>query len=62
MRFPTEIVSGSEAEALAKTEEFVAAMVKSDFSTWTIFRPTAVRLDLDRSGTVTRAELVLVEP
>lgn len=57
LRFPAEIVAGSDEEALPRLREFVEAMRASDFSDYTLFHPTYVRLDLDASDTVVEAEL-----
>ena len=57
MQFPEEIISGSETDALAKTRDFVAKMATGDYTDWTLFRPTYVRLDFDTPDTVGKAEL-----
>ena len=57
LRFPTEIVTGSDEEAIPKLREFVSRVSSGDFSEWTMFRPTYVRLDLDNSDRVVKAEL-----
>jgi hypothetical protein len=57
LAFPDEIVRGEQSVALAKLREFVAAMQRGDFSQWTIFRPTYVRLDVDADDRVQAAEL-----
>lgn len=57
LTFPREIVSGSESVALSHLRQFVQWIAQSDFSRWTLFHPTYVRLDLDHSGTVVRADL-----
>jgi UDP-2,3-diacylglucosamine pyrophosphatase LpxH len=57
LRFPKEIVTGSNQEALGKLREFVAQISAGDFSAWTMFRPTYVRLDLDEADRVVRADL-----
>lgn len=56
-RFPKEVVSGTEAEALARLREFVGLMEKGDFTSWALFRPTFVRLELDQSDRVIESEL-----
>ncbi len=57
MEFPKEIVSGTDAEALPKVREFVAHISKSDFTPWTLFRPTYVRVDIGPDGSAAAAEL-----
>jgi UDP-2,3-diacylglucosamine pyrophosphatase LpxH len=56
LRFPVEIVK-SEAEALPALNAFVKQMRNGDFSGWTLFDPTYVRLDVDDDGKVAGAEL-----
>ncbi len=57
LQFPREILSGTRDEALAKLQEFTQLMIKGDFSEWTIFQPTYVRLDVGGDGAVANAEL-----
>ncbi len=57
LRFPVEILDGTREEALAAVREFVEAMKRSDFSAYTTFQPTYVRLDVGENGTVVEAEL-----
>ena len=58
LQFPAEIMSGTREESLAKLQQFAQLMVSGDFSAWTTFRPTYVRLDVAENGTVANAELV----
>ena len=55
--FPAEIVDLPEAEARAALRDFVARIEKGDFTEWTLFHPTYVRLDIDDSGVTRNAEL-----
>ncbi len=57
MEFPREIVTGTDAEAMPKVREFVEHIQKSDFTPWTLFRPTYVRLDIGPDGSAAAAEL-----
>jgi UDP-2,3-diacylglucosamine pyrophosphatase LpxH len=57
LRFPIEILTLPEAQALSQLYPFVKAIEVGDFSQWTTFYPTYVRLELDESNTVARAEL-----
>jgi len=57
MQFPIEILSGTDAQALAKVGVFVNMLREGDFSSWTLFRPSYVRLDLDASQTIVQADL-----
>jgi UDP-2,3-diacylglucosamine pyrophosphatase LpxH len=56
LRFPVEILK-SRAEAPQQLQTFVDQMKAGDFSKWTIFNPTYVRLDLDDADKVVKAEL-----
>lgn len=62
LRFPTEIFSGDETEWKPKLLEFAENMKKGDFSRWTLFRPTYVRLDVGVSGNVETAQLCDYKP
>lgn len=55
--FPKEIVELPEADALTHLHDFVARIGKGDFSEWTLFHPTYVRLDIDDAGVTGNAEL-----
>jgi hypothetical protein len=57
LQFPTEVVKGTKEEALIKLQRFAQLMVSGDFSEWTTFRPTYVRLDVGEDGTVANPEL-----
>jgi UDP-2,3-diacylglucosamine pyrophosphatase LpxH len=57
LRFPDDLIQGDKTTALAKLDDFVEAMKVSDFSAYTLFRPTYVRLDIDASGVVVEADL-----
>lgn len=56
LRFPTEILK-SRAEAPRELQTFVEQMKAGDFSRWTIFNPTYVRLDIDDTNKVAKVEL-----
>ena len=58
LQFPVEVLSGTREESLAKLQQFAQLMVTGDFSEWTTFRPTYVRLDVSENGTVANAELI----
>jgi hypothetical protein len=60
LRFPIEMLTLSEAEALVQLRSFVDEMQKGDFSRWTVFRPTYVRLDVGDDNKVAKAELCRV--
>jgi UDP-2,3-diacylglucosamine pyrophosphatase LpxH len=57
LQFPTELLSGTRDQSLAKIQQFTQLMITGDFTEWTTFRPTYVRLDLADNGTVANAEL-----
>jgi len=57
IRFPKEIVSGSEAEALGKVREFVGDLKDGRLARWISFVPTYVRLDLDGTGRVVETDV-----
>jgi UDP-2,3-diacylglucosamine pyrophosphatase LpxH len=57
LQFPREVVQGTREEALIKLQRFAQLMVSGDFSEWTTFRPTYVRLDVGDDGTVANPEL-----
>jgi UDP-2,3-diacylglucosamine pyrophosphatase LpxH len=57
LQFPAEIITGSKEESLAKLQHFTQLMIAGDFSEWTVFQPTYVRLDVNSEGTVANAEL-----
>jgi UDP-2,3-diacylglucosamine pyrophosphatase LpxH len=57
LRFPVEILK-SQAEAPQELQTFVEQMKAGDFSRWTIFNPTYVRLDMDDANKVVKAELI----
>jgi hypothetical protein len=58
LQFPTEVLSGTREQSLAKISQFTQLMISGDFSEWTTFRPTYVRLDVGSDGKVAAAELV----
>lgn len=62
LRFPQEIIQGDEQSARTKVLEFAQAMKTGDFSRWTLFRPSYVRLDVDATDQVQTAELVHYDP
>jgi UDP-2,3-diacylglucosamine pyrophosphatase LpxH len=58
IRFPQEIVGGSEAHALEALRAFVLDIAAGRLTGWVSFTPTYVRLDVDDSGRVACAELI----
>ncbi|MEO7457749.1 MAG: hypothetical protein ABIY52_16065 [Gemmatimonadaceae bacterium] len=60
MKFPSDLLSGTKDESRARLSAFVDQISKGDFSTFTLFHPTYVRLDLDAGG-VTSPELLQYE-
>ena len=52
LRFPSDILALPEADALTRLAAFVEELKAGDFSKWTLFRPTYVRLDVDDTGKV----------
>jgi hypothetical protein len=60
LRFPSEILTLPEADALGRLNTFVQKLKAGDFSTWTLFRPTYVWLDIDDNGKVAEAKLCQV--
>ena len=58
LQFPAEVLSGTREQSLAKITQFTQLMISGDFSEWTTFRPTYVRLDVGSDGKVAAAELV----
>jgi UDP-2,3-diacylglucosamine pyrophosphatase LpxH len=58
LRFPTEILSHSDDDALAALAKFVKDMQAGDFSPYVLFSPTYVKLDVDDDkGKVVKAAL-----
>lgn len=57
VRFPQDILSGDEAVVRAKLREFCDDMARSRVGPYIAFQPTYVRLDVDESDRVARAEL-----
>ncbi|WP_160300648.1 metallophosphoesterase [Bradyrhizobium japonicum] len=57
LRFPNEILTLPEADALSRLDGFVQKLKAGDFSDWTLFRPTYVQLDVDDNGGVSDAKL-----
>jgi UDP-2,3-diacylglucosamine pyrophosphatase LpxH len=57
LKFPEEIISGSDQQALDQLRTFVQSMRDGDFSHWTLFNPTYLRVETDNSETVKKAEL-----
>ncbi|HYV98067.1 MAG TPA: hypothetical protein VE967_11475 [Gemmatimonadaceae bacterium] len=51
MEFPRNIVAGDRDTALARLGEFVQNLVDGNFSSYALFRPTYVRLDVAADGT-----------
>ena len=62
LRFPEEIIGGDEPAARAKVLEFAQCMKDGDFSRWTLFRPSYVRLDVAADDRVQTAELCHYTP
>jgi UDP-2,3-diacylglucosamine pyrophosphatase LpxH len=56
LQFPPEILAPG-GDPLTKLTDFVAKLKKSDFSGWTLFRPTYVRIEVGADDRVTEAEL-----
>jgi UDP-2,3-diacylglucosamine pyrophosphatase LpxH len=57
LRFPEDIFGGNAEGARGRLLEFAECMQRGDFSRWTLFRPTYVRLDVDANGHIANAEL-----
>ena len=57
MRFPQQLVEGSDAEAMPKLEEFVNDLKDGNLDPWITFRPTYIQLTVDANDSVTRAEV-----
>ncbi|XUJ32998.1 hypothetical protein ACQ5SK_33120 [Bradyrhizobium japonicum] len=57
LRFPNEILTLPESDALSRLDGFVQKLKAGDFSDWTLFRPTYVQLDVDDNGGVSDAKL-----
>ena len=62
MQFPNEILSGPRDQSFAALGEFVKKLVTGDFSSYALFRPTSVRLDLAADGRVTPALCRYTDP
>ena len=62
MEFPREILSGTRADSLARLGDFVQHLVRGDFSAYTLFRPSYVRLDVADDGRVTPTLCRYVSP
>jgi UDP-2,3-diacylglucosamine pyrophosphatase LpxH len=58
MRFPMEILAGSDEEALAKLREFVQDIGTGKLNRWIRFGATYARLDLDADHRLMQAELL----
>lgn len=58
MRFPTEILAGSDQEALAGLREFVQDIGTGKLNRWIRFGATYARLDLDADHRLIQAELL----
>lgn len=57
LQFPSQILAGTRDQALARVRRFTEMMTQGDYSEWTTFQPTYVRLDLGPDGVVSQAEL-----
>ncbi|WP_082885095.1 metallophosphoesterase [Bradyrhizobium stylosanthis] len=57
LRFPNEILTLPEPDALKQLDRFVQKLKAGDFSEWTLFRPTYVLLDIDDNDKVADAKL-----
>lgn len=57
LRFPDRVIEGSHDEQMAALGGFVDALRANDFSDYTLFRPTYVRLDVGPDGAVAEAAL-----
>lgn len=58
MRFPAEILTGSDEQALPRLREFVDDIGAGRLSRWISFGATYARLDLDAGGRLLNAELL----
>lgn len=61
MEFPRDLLAGTKDEARTRVAAFVDQIVKGDFSSFALFRPTYVRLDVNAEGSVT-PELCRFDP
>lgn len=57
LQFPGEILNGSKDQALEKLRRFTQMMSAGDYSEWTTFHPSYVRLAIGADDQVTNAEL-----
>lgn len=57
LRFPREILAPPDENALARLRVFVERMKAGDFTDWTLFHPTYVRLNFDTRGRLLLAKL-----
>ncbi len=57
MQLPPEIITGDTAAALAKLQQLAQSLATGLLDQWILFRPTYVRLDLDATDHVLKAEL-----
>ena len=62
MQFPSEVLSGPHDPSFAALGDFVKKLVTGDFSSYALFRPTYVRLDLAADGSVTPALCRYADP
>jgi len=62
LRFPDDIFGGDQKTSATRLLEFAECMKQGDFSRWTLFRPTYVRLDVDSTGQVATAQLCDYKP
>jgi UDP-2,3-diacylglucosamine pyrophosphatase LpxH len=57
IKVPTDIIAGSDEQALAALRAFVNDMQQGKLSGWTTFTPTYIRLDFDDQDNLQRAAL-----
>jgi hypothetical protein len=62
MKFPKEVVSGPEPQALDALRALLTDMQTGKLAAWTSFVPTYVRLDFDAEGHVVTADLCDYSP
>ena len=57
MRFPKQLVEGSDAEAMPKLREFVDDLKEGNLDPWITFRPTYIHLTVGENDRITHAEV-----
>lgn len=57
LKFPTEILAGSQDAAIAGVRDFVNDLAKGHLSPWIHYQPTFARLDFDAADSLIEADI-----